>query len=303
MATALPYIFVLDWDGTVVGKVDFQSNIFTLHQTLKQLGIKIPASAKPLASAADAFGPSHKLVRPYFADFIKAVSAFYPQVYFFIYTASTKTWAHQEIAWVEKIYGIEFMRPIFTRDDCLVDRAGNYKKSLAKVFPRICRAVQAAGYTAPFSTETRKMILEKRTMIIDNRAVYVDGVDKLLLCPDYDYAVFDNLLDYIPESIRHQAPVQQLILSWVNQGLMCPAPQVQGGAPGAGDSVRAMVKMYSWLAAKCKSLVEINKAYENDDFWLHLTKLIAQNHLKVYSPSVIKQLQSAIWTRRRPQTA
>ena len=292
---AMPYIFVLDWDGTIVGKVDFQSNIFTLHQTLKQLGVKIPSSAKPLASVAEAFGPNHKLVRPYFVDFIKAATAFYPQVHFFIYTASAKSWALQEIGWVEKTYGIQFARPIFTRDDCLLDRAGNYRKSITKVFPRICKAI------APFSPEMRKVILDKRLMIIDNRAVYIDGIDKLLLCPDYDYTVFDNLLDYIPESIRDKAPVQQLILSWVNQGLMCPMP----GGTGQGDSVRTMAKTYTWLAAKCKSLAEINKAYENDDFWMHLTKLIAQNHLKTYSPSVIKQLQSAIWTRykmRRPMT-
>lgn len=288
--TRLPYIFILDWDGTIAGRVDYQSQQFTLHKALRQHGFR---SAKQHA-IPPAFYPNAKLIRPGFAAFIKTMKKMLPDAFFFIYTASEKTWAHQEIAWVEKTHGIQFMRPIFTREDCVVDSSGNYRKSLSKVFPRIMRVIakQDAAFVH-LSSKERQHILEKQTMIIDNNAVYTDRPDKLLLCPDYNYTVFENLLHGIPMEARNHPQIQQMIYGFVNQGLLCPLPSKEE------DGMKALARQYKWLAVKCQSIIDMNQAFDEDDFWKRLKHLILQNNLRVFTPSIIRQLQEAVWKHKK----
>lgn len=285
MPHPLPIVFILDWDGTIAGKVDFQSQAYSLAQTLRKNGFK----AKPLPSLLHSFSPKSKLIRPGFASFVQAMKQLFhhQEVYFFIYTASEKSWANYEISLVEKQFDIKFMRPLFTRDDCIVDQGGQYRKSLAKVFPRICRAI---GKTRPLTSPERLHILENNLIIIDNNAVYTDRTDKLLLCPDYDYAVFENLIDIIPEESKNHPIIQQIILSLVNSGHLCPMPHAT-----ASDFMKDITHTYSWLATRCKSIVQSNKLYESDSFWKLLRKLIVQNGLHKFTPSIIKQLQDAVW--------
>ena len=286
----LPYVFILDWDGTIAGRVDFQSQQFTLYNHLKKHGFKVQRT-NPIPPA---FYPKAKLIRPGFASFIKNMRDFLSpsEVYFFVYTGSEKTWAHQEIAWMEKTHGVSLARPIFVRDDCTVDAGGNTRKNIAKVFPRIMRTIsKSSGRT--LSSADRIEILEKRTMIIDNNAVYSDRSDKLLLCPDYNYAVFENLLHGIPAEARNHPDIQKVIFSFVNQGVLCPLPNE------IDDGMHALTKQYSWLAAKCKALTEQNQVYKHDDFWTYLSKLIAKNNIRVFSAKMIKKMQDATWKHFR----
>jgi hypothetical protein len=293
MAASLPYVFILDWDGTIAGRVDFQVQQFLLHNALRKHGFK-PIKQHPIPPA---FFPNAKLIRPGFASFVKAMRKLYPECYFFIYTASERTWAHQEIAWVEKTHQVEFARPIFTRNDCVVDSAGNFRKSVAKVFPRIIKAITKTTGRA-FSAKERMAILEQHTLIIDNNAVYLDRPDKMLLCPDYHYAVFENLLHGVPADARAHPVVQQTILGLVNQGYLCPLTGSQE------DAMRALARQYEWLAVKCKGITQENRVYETDAFWPYLKRLITQNELRSFSVPVIKQLQDAVWKHvRKPRSA
>jgi hypothetical protein len=282
MPHGLPYIFVLDWDGTIAGKVDFQSHQYSIHNTLKKHGFK-PLKQHPIPPA---FYPNAKLIRPGFASFIKAMKKVYPDAQFFIYTASEKQWAHQEIMWVEKTHDIRFNRPIFTREDCSVDAVGNNRKSVARVFPRIMKSLSKEY---PLTAAQRQHVLEHQLILIDNNAVYTDRMDKLLLCPDYNYCVFENLLHGIPPDARKHPVIQQHLLTLINNGYLCSMPN------DADDGMRALAKQYQWLAAKCKTLSDINVTYENDDFWKFLKQAIIQNQIKVFSPSIIRQLQDAAW--------
>jgi hypothetical protein len=280
----LPMIFVLDWDHTIVGRVDFQSHAFSLARSLKSAGIK------PNLRPVTAFSSRTKLVRPGFAAFIKAMEHMYgpDNVFFFIFTASERSWATYEIGLVEKAFDIRFARPIFARDDCTPDGTGNYRKSINHVFPRICRVV---GKTHPLTAKEKQQVLENNLIIIDNKAVYSDRTDKLLLCPDYKYSVFENLLDIIPTGQRNHHKVQQIILSLANSGMLCPLPK------RGTDYMSVLATSYDWLAQKCRAIASNNAMYENDDFWVFLRKLIERNNLRVYSASVVKQLQDAVWKR------
>lgn len=282
----LPYVFILDWDQTIAGNVSFQSQQFTLYNTLKKLGFKVQRTNEIPA----AFYPNAKLIRPGFTQFIKGIQEFLApaQVYFFIYTGSEKTWAYQEISWVEKTHNIKFCRPIFTRDDCSIDQSGNIRKNVATIFPRVIRTISKLSKHIYTSVE-KTNILENNLMIIDNTSVYNDRLDKLLLCPDYNYTVFENLLHGIPSHARKHDGIQKLIFSFVNQGVLCPLPTE------SDDGMMALTKQYTWLAAKCKTLTEQNAIFKNDDFWIYLLKLIMKNNVKIYTSNMIKKLQNAIW--------
>jgi hypothetical protein len=283
---SLPYVFLLDLDGTVWGDVKFQSTAHSLTTTLRKLGYR----PKKHYVIPPAYTPKSKLIRPGLVPFMKGLQTFLGNnVQFFIYTASERTWALQEIAWLEKSFGIQFARPIFNRDDCTVDASGQYRKSVGHIFPRICRALNRVR-AQPLSKEERLHILEHQLICIDNNAVYTDRADKLLLCPDYNYTLFENLLDYIPPEALVDSRVQRVIYSLINNGMICPMPQ-----KGDDDHVRQLALSYGWLAAKCKAVSDVNKTYLHDDFWSYLRKLIVQNDLRRFPQNIIRQLQEAVW--------
>jgi hypothetical protein len=207
-------------------------------------------------------------------------------VEFFVYTASIKTWATQEIAWIEKSLGIKFNRPIFTREDCVVDGAGQYKKSLAKIMPRVWRSVTKGSN---LSKSDRMYVTQKQLMVIDNSAVYMDFTDKLLLCPDYDYVQFEDVLDGVHDITSAQ------LLSLVNQGVACPNLLKSVDPKKGGDHVKHMAERYTWMANKCNAVAAMNEVYRKDQFWRRLRKLIVNNKLTTFTVDVIQGLQNAVW--------
>jgi hypothetical protein len=282
--TDLPYIVILDWDGTIAGKVDFQSQRFALQQYYKKYGLKHKADNR----VPKAFLPNSYLIRPGFAAFIKDLTDHYRgNIYFFIYTASEKTWAHKEIQWVEKAHGIKFQRPIFTRDDCVTDNVGSYRKSIQHIFPRILRSIGKKS----LSKQDKQEMIKNRIMIIDNNSVYNDLQDHLLLCPDYSYMVFENLLEEIPVSYLKHPHVRQYVLTLINNGMICPF------FTSKDDINHTMYQKYEWLSIKCKHISEENKYFMKDVFFKYLRKLIIKNQLRVFSGNVVKQLQEAIWKK------
>ena len=282
--TELPYIVILDWDGTIAGRVDYQSQKHSMVQQFKKYGLKV----KPDSKIPKAFLSTQNLIRPGFANFIHELTQYFNEnVYFFVYTASEKNWAYKEIQWVEKAHGVKFQRPIFTRDECVTDIGGNYRKSLNHIFPRIIRSL---GRHPAFTKTEKEEILENRILIIDNNAVYNDAESKLLICPDYNYTVFENLLEDIPVSYLKHPQVRNYILSLTNSGMLCPfftSPDVN----------HIMFKKYEWLALKCRSITEANRVYIKDAFFPYLTKLVIKNNLKSFTKNVIKQLQEAVWKK------
>lgn len=290
-ADRIPYVFVLDWDQTIAGRVDFQSHRFAMQQTMKKHGYKVAAGGPPKA-----FKPGQGLIRPGLAAFMSAMKQFYGNAHFFIYTASEQRWALQEIAWVEQTHGIRFQRPIFTRADCIVDAGGNYRKSIKHIAPRLVRAVTKSQ---PLTKHEKEALLERRLLIIDNNAVYADRQDRLLLCPDYNYVSFENLLDGFPADAFAHPAVQQQVLSLMNEGLVCPP------AKHTTDAMSCQLREYAWLTAKCKAVVDANAAYAGDKFWTILRKLILRNRIQEYTRNVVQQLQALVWKRYKgaPRTA
>lgn len=282
----LPYVFILDLDGTIVGRVEFQSQQFVMESVLKQSGFKVVKQNKIPA----AFYPNAKLVRPGIVSFMGELHKHYGgKAYFFVFTGSERAWANQEITWIEKTHGIRFMRPIFTRDDCTIDNGGNVRKSISKIWPRIARALP------PMSSKERLFVLENQTMVIDNNAVYLDHTDKLLLCPTYNRSHLENMLHGIPAEARKHPNVDRVILSFINQGLLCPHVETSQNRHQKIDGMRRLSKQYAWLAAKCKHIADDNEKYANDKFWSTLRKLIIENNIRSFTPSTVVSLQTTVW--------
>ena len=280
----LPFIVILDWDNTIVGKVDYQSQKYSLEQHYKKFGLKVKKNSK----VPKAFNKDSKLVRPYFLNFITELTDYFQgNIYFFIYTASERKWANTEISWLEKSHGIKFQRPIFTRDDCIVEKSGSYRKSISNIFPRMLRSMALTK----ISKEQKTELLHQRLLIIDNNAVFNDMKEHLLICPDYNFMVFENLLEDIPLSYLQNPNIRQHILSLINMGLICPFF-------GKNDDInQQMYKKYEWLAIKCKHISENNTYSIKDIFFKYLTGLIVKNNLKIFTPNVIKQLQTLVWKK------
>jgi len=158
--------------------------------------------------------------------------------------------------------------------------------------PRIMRAITVKG-TKPYSRQEQAYILENQLMIIDNNAVFLDRTDRLLLCPDYNFTLFEPLLDLIPADAMSNPSIQQHILSLVNQSLICPVKQQ------STDRTEVLANQYVWLAKHCRNIAELNAMYKTDDFWLYITKIILKNNIRTYSPAIIQQIQKGIWNNMK----
>jgi len=93
-----------------------------------------------------------------------AIKKFYSSSFIFVYTASEKTWANKEIAIIEKQNNIKFNRPIFTRDNCIIDKNGMIKKSVNKIIPHLLKTMKVK----------KDYDISKKLLIIDNNPTFVD---------------------------------------------------------------------------------------------------------------------------------
>ena len=283
----LPLIIILDWDGTIAGKVDYQSYKHTLQEFYKNNGLKFPN--KSHSQCPKAFTPQSNLIRKGFSSFIKDLKVHYnDNIYFFIYTASERKWANKEIQWVEDAHELKFQRPLFTSDDCISNGDGSYSKSILKIYPRILRSIGKHN----LSKAEKEEVLHKRLMIIDNNAVYNDMESNLLLCPDYGFAVFENILDDVPLTYLQTPQISRYITSLINSGCICPF------FPEEHDINKTVYLKYNWLATKCRNITNENKKYLKDYFFKDLKRLIIKNDIQSFTPHIIKQLRASTWKRR-----
>jgi hypothetical protein len=177
------------------------------------------------------------------------------------------------------------------------------------IWPRVLRTLQTKYRI--FTKAEREQILNSQMLIIDNNAVFSDHNSRLLLCPDYDYMVFENLFDGFPKDAFDHPGVQQLVLSLVNEGMMCPylkkttSAKVSSGGNSSQDGMDTMLEMarkYEWFATKCRTIGMMNRSHKNDIFWKYLRKLILKNNIKKLDTKLVEQMQNAVWRRQKSKT-
>lgn len=246
------YVFIIDLDSTIIGDCRYQlylynmSKIFTYNN--KKSFININKILLPY------YKENSKLVRPHFIYFINKMREIYSNnVYFYVYTASSKDWAELEIKLIEKANNIKFNRPIFTNNECKINN-NEFTKSISPLLSKI----------KPKNPEI---------IIIDDSDVYTDFKNSQIQCKPYNYISFCELYPIISNKA----------LDDLGNGMICPYNKED-------CTIKNKLKIYKWLYKKCNQININNKKYKNDKFWINLANVIVTNNITEFNSNIIKQL-------------
>jgi len=267
-----PLVFILDLDGTIIGDCAYQAILFNIENILKSNSIKAKADSMLL----DSYKPESKLIRPYFKYFILTIKKHFPNALFYIYTASEKSWAEKEIKLIEKTHGFKFNRPLFTREDCIVDSFGNYRKSVKKILPRIVKG------------NKKVKIQPNKILVIDNNAVFIDYASNFLQCPSYNHLLFCSIWDRVKKEYLRIMEIYQIISNLINTNKIFKIPE-HSIKPTNG---KLLEQHHKWLYKKHKKINILNKKYANDIFWKTLAMAIIDKKMTSFEKQNVEYLQS-----------
>lgn len=243
-----PIVFLLDLDGTLQGDVGPQVVEYQLINELNsEKGKKVSYSSKRLFHDM-----SKGLIRPYVKDALLSIKKKHSNVEFFVYTASSDEWAKFLLPRIiHYLFGKQSIinTPFLTRSDCI----DGGKKSIEHVKPKIMKALK----------DKYKSI--NHIYLVDNNLVlYPKEMNKLILCPTYDYKVLNcpmrNLSkDHIENNHK------QIAESLFNQKTL---------------NHLELLKIYYDKAFKEYIMTEENnKGYEKDNYWLKFKNVMTKNRL------------------------
>lgn len=269
MTSQEPFVFILDLDGTIIGDCAYQVIVQNIEDVAKQN--KIKTNSKDML--IDCYSQSSKLIRPYFKYFINTMKTNFSNSQFYIYTASEKSWANKEIAMIEKTHDFKFNRPLFTRDDCIVDSYGMYKKSVKKILPRIIKA------------NKNIQIKNDKILVIDNNKVFIDFNNNMIECPTYNYTHFCDVWDKVDKNHIQNASMSRLISNLVVTNKACKYSNCKDA-----DAKKIELK-HKWMYKKYKKLNKMNKPFEKDVFWKRLANAIVDKNIKSFDRSSMDLLR------------
>lgn len=268
----LELIIILDLDGTIIGNCCFQADLYNLQLIQKINKIKLINTN----SLQKSYSSNSKLIRPFFIYFYKKVKYLYPNSHIYIYTASEKKWAYKEIEYIEKNLQIKFNRPIFTRDECVLNSNNEYKKLVKKILPKIKKNLHD------------KDNIEDKLLIIDNNNTFIDYLNNFILCNTYDYIYYldlwkninfdyylnNNLKNYVNKLIKNNKIFKYMYY----------------------DNISNIKKelIYKWNYKKYKKLNKQNKIELNDVFFEKLTNEIVNNKFKKFNNDTITYLRKTL---------
>ena len=186
-----PIILLLDLDNTIIGDIGPQIDeyflIKSINNKLKKINKKqIRYNTKLLDDELKKY-----IIRPKFDKFLRNINK-YDNIELFIYTASEKKWANYIINRIEKIYKYKFNKPIFTRDNLVINDKDQYKKSITKVKPLIIRTLRK---------KNKYNINNIYIALIDNLKNILVEKKYLIKCPEFDYRHQIDYIRMIPQNI------------------------------------------------------------------------------------------------------
>ena len=271
-----PYIFLLDLDGTIIGDCSYQCDIYNIQEIIKknsQTNFKSKTICEKHLN--DSYNLESRLIRPFFSNFIVAMKKLYPNCFFFIYTASEKSWAHKEINIIEKQNNFKFNRPLFTRDNCILDSNGNMKKSVIKIKPLLLKAMKV----------NKTYNIDKKILIIDNNNTFIDYKENLLICPTYNYIKFNNLWDSIPDEYLENSDLKAFV------SILISSKKIHNIRSKKSEF---QDRVHKWLYKKYRKINRYNTSFKNDTFWKDLILHIKNNNIVDYNKKNVLSIQKSI---------
>jgi hypothetical protein len=263
----LPLIIVFDIDGTLIGDIRPQVMLYELSMSMK-----VPNRRPNIMNGKD-FQQKLKngIIRPYFTKFVKKLKETIPNVEFFIYTASERSWANFLVPHIEKACGCRFHRPILCRDNCLMFQ-NEYKKNVNAIYSCLSKTLKKQYGFLRFQD------VENRILVIDNNMSVYDQNDqkRIIFCPTYDYLSPENIPTTIPRNIflSHANTVYNVL------GKYMPMPQ-------SVDYHEFEKYFYAYYTKQLSSLYKHNIEQSKDKFFLYLLNIILYKRITSFSPSTI----------------
>ena len=267
MSLKIPNIVVLDIDGTLIGDIEPQIVLYTLHNVLKSRDKKLNL----LQPKEFRENLKNGIIRPFFIKFIKTIKQVLPDTEFFIYTASEKKWANFLIPHIEQACGYKFNRPIMTRDQCVIfDR--EYKKKVDIIYKCIIKTLRKKYNIKAINSRE----LEDRIMIIDNNVVYdKNDMKHVLLCPTYAYKKIENIMTYITESVfnAHSKVILEVLSRHISS------------IGSARDYIEFQVIFYKYYLDQLAQYKD-----PKDKYFLHLMNILERKNITSFSPKAISYI-------------
>ena len=256
---------LLDFDGTIVGDVQWlatEQSMINMYNTNKSHS-KIRYLHTFVHNDLNT-----NLLRPHFDIFIKSMKRNYPNVEFFIYTASDPTWAEFIVSKVETKIGFKFNRPLFTRSNCQF-KDGRYHKSLQAIKPVILKKL-ARDYNIKNENDIGAMIL------IDNtQNVLEEHKEHQVLCPSYDYKYPIDLLRQVPPSILENA-----IPHFMPKSLTIAR---------TSSYQKRMAMYYRYISILYQQAYKNNKLHKNDIYFKYLLKRCLETNINAMNSYTLKE--------------
>jgi len=275
MISQNPLIFILDLDGTIIGDCIYQTIIQNIENVAKKNKIRTTLNKQ----LQESYQPHSKLIRPFFESFITNIRSYFPNSQFYIYTASEKEWATKEINLIEKTHNLKLNRPIFSRNDCILDSSGQYKKSVNKILPMIQK-------------NNKNNILDRSNIIIiDNNDVFIDYNSNFILCPSYNSIHFcDAWIDLKVDSLNN-ANFKDTIDKYIYTNKICQYDSTSKYC----DEINEL--RHKWYYKKLKKINSINKKYKNDRFWKKLTNIIIEKKISKFDKQSMEFIRKCLNTK------
>jgi hypothetical protein len=188
-----PFVILLDLDNTIQGDIEPQLiesglqkflNVHNKSAKMKNLIIK---------------DMNKGLLRPHFKMFITNMRELYPNVEFFIYTASEDKWGKYIASIIESSLGITLNKFVFTRSHCLFKQEENkYYKSISGISPKLFDLLKSKHKL----TGKKNTYKFRHIYLIDNNEVLrSDESHHLIKCDDYKRKVIIDPLRNISSAI------------------------------------------------------------------------------------------------------
>lgn len=173
-----PVVFLIDLDGTIQGNVHPQVVEYELIRKFNMMtNSKVKYNLRNLHTDI-----SRGLIRPHFKNAMLNIKKKHAHVEFFVYTASSDTWANFLLPNIIKVVFNKrnpINKPFLTRSHCVLD---GRMKSIEKVKPIVANALRSRYPDATF----------KHIFLIDNNIVLQEKeLNRLIYCPSYDYRVIN----------------------------------------------------------------------------------------------------------------
>jgi hypothetical protein len=257
-----PIVFLLDLDNTIQGNVVPQIVEYNLINSIEILNAKTKRDILKRFSKCVQEDLKKGLLRPYFKRFILKMREEFPNVEFFVYTASEDAWAKVIVNIIEKYLDLKINKVIFSRKHCTIVN-GLCMKSIEMILPIVKNTLKNKYY--PKSSVPDGFL--NNVFLVDNNYVLLPGEsNRLIHCNNYDATVvIDPLRNLSFEMVkRHYKALNTLLYP----------------KHIFSHYFDFMANHYKMLSNQLKAHAHVNKTSKNDKFWKHLW-LYLKKHIEI----------------------